>query len=170
MIWVDYCILGVTLVSIIIGVFRGIVREVLGLLTWLVAFLAAFLFHNEVAGLLQPKISNPALCVAASYAGTFLTGLLVGAIISSILVEAVRNSSFSSADRTMGAGFGVLRGLFLTALFLLIAGNMGAKKDDWWQRSLLVPKLEWLADGLQLLVPERWLDKLHPDTEPPKGK
>ncbi|HVT34835.1 MAG TPA: CvpA family protein [Nevskiaceae bacterium] len=169
MIWVDYCILGVTLVSIIIGAFRGVVREVLGLLTWAVAFLAAALFHNEVAGLLQSKISNPALCTAAGWAGTFLAGLLVGAIISSVLVEAVRNSTFSGADRTIGAGFGLLRGLLLTAIFLLVAGSMGEKKSEWWQRSLFVSKLEWLADGLGMVVPQSWLEKLNPDAAPTKG-
>lgn len=166
MIWVDYCIIAVTLISLLAGILRGFTKEVLGIVTWVCALLVTWLFSDTAVSLLRIKISNPALSTAAGYAATFLLGLLIGAVISSLIVDAIRNSRFSSADRTLGAGFGLLRAALLTAVFVMVAANMGAREDKWWQESKIVPRLEWLANGLQMLVPPAWIEKLQPEPEP----
>lgn len=163
MIWVDYCILAVTLISIIAGILRGFTKEFFNLLTWTLAIILALVFGDQAAVLLEHKISIPALRIAAGHAIIFLGGLLIGAIVSSLLVESVSNSRFASADRTLGGGFGFLRALFLVAVFIMVAANMGAKQDKWWHQSLFVGRMEWLAEGLQILVPERWLETIRPE-------
>ena len=173
MIWVDYCIIAVTLISLVTGILRGFTKEVLGIITWVAALLFTWLFSEYAIALLRIKITNPALSTAAGYAATFLLGLLIGAVVSSLVVEAIRNSRFSSADRTLGAGFGVIRAALLVALFIMVAGNMGARQDNWWKQSMIVPRMEWLADGLQMLVPMSWLEKIQPDKpqeQPKKDK
>lgn len=165
MIWVDYCIVVVTLISVLTGIIRGFTKEVFGIVTWVAALIVAWMFGETAASLLRIKISNPALSLAVGYAATFLAGLLVGTVISTLLTETIRNSRFSSADRTLGGGFGLIRALLLVGLFILVAGTMGAKRDKWWQQSLLVGKLEWLGEGLKVIVPISWLEKLEPTPE-----
>lgn len=163
MIWVDYCILGLTLISIIVGIARGFTKEVFGIVTWIAAIIIAWLFGEYVADLLKIKIANPALSTAAGYAVTFLGGLIIGAVISAFVVEIIRNSRFASADRTIGGGFGLLRAVLLTAIFVMVAGNMGAKSENWWNQSMLISRITWLADGLEIFVPVSWLQKIQPE-------
>jgi membrane protein required for colicin V production len=163
MIWVDYCIVAVLLVSTIVGVIRGFARETLGLLTWILAIWLAIAFAGAVAIRLGPYISVPSVRIAAAYAILFLGGLLIGGIITALIVRTIRDGVLSSTDRTLGGGFGVIRGAVLVALFILVAGTTPARHDPWWQRSVLLDKFEWLADGLRVLIPPRWLDQLKSD-------
>lgn len=162
MIWVDYCILTLILLSTVVGVLRGFAREALGLVTWLLAFWLAFSFADPLSAWLAPRISVPSVRMAVSYAVLFLAGLLVGGILTSMIVQGLRNSAFSSTDRTLGAGFGVIRGVLLVALFVLLAGMTPARQDPWWRQSVLIARFEWLADGLRIVMPEAWLDLLRP--------
>lgn len=163
MIWVDYCILIVFILSVIIGLLRGFTREVLGLGTWLLAFGLAWLFGGVVADMLQRQIGDPAIRLGCAYALLFLGGLLVGSLVTTIVSEIVKHTALAPPDRIMGAGFGLIRAALFVAAFVLVAATMGAAKDRWWQQSLFVGKFEWLAQGLGTLVPERWLQALRPD-------
>lgn len=165
MIWVDWCILAVILISILLGVFRGFSREILNLLTWVLAFFLAWALGALVANLLHDLIAQPAVRSAVAHAGLFMVGLLIGALMTHFLTDWVRNSVLNEMDRTLGGGFGFLRGLFIVSAFILVAGTLGGSKDRWWQHSLLIPHMEWLADGLGYLTPESWLQKLKPGEE-----
>lgn len=160
MIWVDYCIVGLLVVSTIVGVIRGFARETLGLLTWILAIWLAVAFSGAAAIKLAPYISVPSVRIAAAYALLFLCGLLFGGIITAVVVRFLRASALSSTDRTLGGGFGAIRGAVLVGLFILIAGTTPARHDPWWQKSLLLGQFQWLADGLRVLIPPRWIDQL----------
>lgn len=163
MIWVDYCILAVFILSVVIGLLRGFSREILGLGTWIFAILLAWLFGHAFAGALETKISNPALRLGCAYVLLFMAGLLIGALVTHFVSEAIRDSFLSLPNRMLGGGFGLVRAAVLVAAFILVAGQMGAAREAWWQQSLLIDKFEWLAKGLGTLVPERWLEVLRPD-------
>jgi membrane protein required for colicin V production len=130
--------------------------------TWVIAFWLAYAFAGPFTVWLTPHISVASVRTATAYAVLFLGGLLIGGILTSVVVHGLRNSAFSSADRTLGAGFGVVRGVVLVALFVLLAGMTPARQDPWWSQSVLLNKFEWLADGLRMLIPEPWLDQLRP--------
>jgi len=163
MIWVDYCILAVFILSIIVGTLRGFTREVLGLATWLFALLLAWLMAHTVADSLQRQITDPALRLACAYALLFLGGLLVGALITYFAAEIIQNTFLGPIDRMLGGGFGLIRAVLFIAAFVLIASTMGATKDRWWHESALIGGFEWLAEGLSTVVPDRWLEMLRPD-------
>ncbi|MGH8461054.1 MAG: CvpA family protein [Stenotrophobium sp.] len=169
MIWVDWCIVAVFLVSILVGLLRGFVREVLNLLTWVLAFGLACVFGHMLAQMLVPYINEPAIRLACAYVVLFISGLIFGAILSHLISELIRHSIFSGVDRSLGAVFGFLRGLLAVAVFILCASTMGATQDRWWHESVLVPNLEFLANGLKAVVPESWLDKIRPDAAPAAG-
>ena len=165
MIWVDWCILAVAFISILLGVFRGFSREILNLLTWVLAFFLSWLLGAWAADLLHGYIAQSAVRTAVAHAGLFMAGLLAGSLITHFFTDWVRNSVLNEMDRTLGGGFGFLRGLFIVSTFMLVAGTMGASKDRWWQSSLFIPHLEWMADGLGHITPEGWLEKLKPDAD-----
>jgi membrane protein required for colicin V production len=92
---------------------------------------------------------------------------LVGGLITALLVARARDSQFSSADRTLGAGLGVVRGIVIVALAVLISGMTSLREQPWWKESTLVAPAEVVADGLRVLIPESWLRPLR--SEPSKA-
>ncbi|MGH8431225.1 MAG: CvpA family protein [Solimonas sp.] len=163
MIWVDYCILAVFILSLIVGLMRGFTREVLGFATWIVAFGLAWFFGRNLAAELEGQISQPELRLVAAYVLLFLGGLLLGSLITYFASEAIKESFLSLSDRALGGGFGLLRAALLVVTVVLVGTQMGAQKQRWWTESLLISRFQWLADGLAAVLPERWLEALRPD-------
>jgi len=149
----DYVIVALVLISMLIGIWRGFVRETLGLATWLFAAVMAWLFAGTAAQLLTGLIAEPSFRLAAAGAGLFLFGLLVGTLITSLITRAVRGSFFSGADRTLGAGMGLLRGLALAVLGVWLLRATPVTQDSWWRSSRLIPPLERVALAAEDLLP-----------------
>ncbi len=161
--WVDYVILATLVLSTLAGVIRGITREVLGLATWVLAFIIAFLVAPPVAGWLERWVSDPALRLLLGYGGVFLLTLALGAIVTSILASWIRGSHLSGADRSLGAGFGLLRAVLLIGAAALLSDLAGAREAPWWTESQLIDKFDAVGDALGALLPESWLDALRPE-------
>src|SRR5687768_7429687 len=104
MIWADWFLLAALVVSVLIGVLRGFTREVLGLLSWILAVVAALLFAPHALVYLEPHIATPSIRIAASYAVVFFGVLVLGAIVTSIVSMLVRKSPLSGVDRMVGGG------------------------------------------------------------------
>lgn len=161
--WVDYSILAIVVLSAFVGFLRGFTREFFGLGTWVLAVTLAIWFGREAMVWLQPHVAQPLARAGLAYGGLFLTGLLIGGIFTSVLAARVRESWFSSADRTLGSGLGFLRGVLVVGLAVLLAGTAGLADKSWWKQSALVPPAQVIADGLGALIPEAWLAPLKPD-------
>src|SRR5690349_18638794 len=120
MIWADWFLLAVLVVSILIGVIRGFTREVLGLVSWIVAIVASLWLGPSAIGWLEPHIATPSLRIAGAYALVFLVALLLGAVITSVVAMLVRKSALSGVDRMVGGGFGLIRGVLIGVLLVLL--------------------------------------------------
>ena len=160
MIWADGFLLAALVISVLIGVFRGFTRELLGLVSWIVALAAALLLAPHAVPYLEPHVETPSLRIAAAYAAVFFGALLVGAIVTYVASTLVRKSPLSGVDRMVGAGFGLVRGVLIAVLLVWVVGMTPARKDPWWEQSTLIPPLDGLARGLQGLVPEDWQQQL----------
>lgn len=164
MTWVDYAVAGVFAVSALLGIWRGFTREILSLLTWIGAFVAAVLWGGEGARWFERWIADTALREAAGTAAVFFIALFVGAVFSHFLVVAVRDSRFSAADRTLGGGLGLIRAVLLVALFVLVTQRLAIRQTPAMQASVLLPRFAPLAQGLATVIPSRCLDWLQPET------
>ena len=157
MIWADWGLLAVLLASVVIGVIRGFTREFFGLVSWLVAIVAALFLAPLALGWLEPHIATPSLRIAASYAVVFFAFLVLGAIVTAVISALVRKSaSLSAVDRSVGGGFGLIRGVLIGVVLVWLVGLTPARQDPWWRDSLLIPPLEWLAEGFRSVLPEKW--------------
>jgi len=157
MIWADWLLLAALVISILIGVLRGFTREILGLVSWIFAIVGALLFAPNAVGWLEPHVSTPSLRIAASYALVFFVILVLGAVVTTIVSMLVRKSaSLSAVDRMVGGGFGLIRGVLITVVAVWLVGLTPARQDPWWNESMFIPRLEWLANGFRSLMPEKW--------------
>lgn len=164
--WADYGILAIVILSILIGLLRGFTREIFGLGTWILAILLAVLFGAEVAHALQSHVATPLVRVGLAYGGLFLAGLLIGGILTALLVSRIRQSRFSSVDRTLGTGLGLVRGILVVGLVVLLARTVDVSKEAWWNESTLIEPWMVVADGLDTIIPDKWLEPLKPDPKP----
>ena len=151
--WLDYVILATLVLSTLVGVIRGVVREMLGVGTWIFAFVMAFYFADTVASALSGFIGDPALRVLTAYAGVFLVVLAIGAVLTSLLANWIRQTGLSAADRSLGGGFGLVRAVLLVE----------AQDASWWQNSELAGHFDIVRRAIAALLPEAWLDALRPD-------
>jgi len=133
--WLDYAVLGVLGVSVAWGVWRGLVREIVSLLGWLVAFLAANLFAGPLAVHLPDSIPTPELRAIAAFVAIFIAALVVTTLLGIVLSHLVKAVGLGALDRALGALFGVARGILLLVAIALVAGLTRAPAQPWWRES-----------------------------------
>ncbi len=150
----DWVIVAILLVSVVIGLWRGFIREVLSLIVWIAAVTAAILFGADVAAFYADWISVPSVRVALGYATVFLLVFIVFALLSWLVTRLLRGGGLSGTDRVLGLGFGLLRGGLLVAVLVLMLGYTPMPRDPWWQESQLIPRFEPLATWVREQLPD----------------
>jgi len=152
MIWTDYAIIALIGLSVLVGVFRGFIKEVFSLFVWAAAFLVAYHFSGDVAQLMEQAVTLPSARLAMGFAGLFIAVLLVGGLINYLLGKLVQSTGLSGTDRLLGGVFGAARGLALVVVLLLVSGFTPIPADPWWKESAtiqrLMPLVEWSANLL----------------------
>lgn len=156
----DLFFLAVVIISAVIGLFRGLVREALSLAAWILAFVIALRFGPQAAEYLTPYVSVPSVRLATAYSVLFLATLILGAIINFFLGKMVRATGFSGTDRTLGLCFGVARGIAILVIAIMLARLTVVRDDPWWKDSVFILYLEPWAEQLQGWIPENLDDQI----------
>ncbi|MGD8176455.1 CvpA family protein [Marinimicrobium sp. ARAG 43.8] len=139
--WADWTILSILLVSSLISIKRGFVKEALSLVTWIVAFVIAMLFSDRLAVLLTDLIPTPSIREVVAFVALFAATLIVGAMVNYLIGELVRMTGLSGTDRLLGMIFGLARGLLVVmALLILLPTIIPMEQDEWWRESALIPQ------------------------------
>jgi membrane protein required for colicin V production len=159
---VDIIIIVILLVSTLIGVFRGFVREVLSLASWIIAIFVAWTFAEMGATYLEPYVSQPPLRVAGAFVAIFIIVLIALSIISYLLYKIFALAGIGGVDRSLGALFGVARGVILIAALILGAVYMDFTSQPWWQGTKLVAYFSPVTDFMLSLMPENIVENFRP--------
>ena len=148
----DYCIIAVLGLSVLMGLWRGFIGEVLALACWAVAFWVAWEFGPRLAAAFS-GIDTPSVRLLLGYAICFIAVLMAGAIVSFLVRKLVAGSGLTGSDRLLGMVFGLMRGLVLVTLTVLLLGFTPLPRDPWWQRSQLLPTFQEGAHWLSARLP-----------------
>jgi membrane protein required for colicin V production len=151
MTWFDYGFLAVLAVSIAWGVWRGLVRELLSLAGWVIAFLCANLFAGPLSEIITP-VMRPELRVLFAWLGIFAVVALLGSLAALLLGRMIKSVGLASTDRWLGALFGLARGLLVALAVALAAGLTRLPYHAVWKESVFAPPL---ANAILQLKP--WL-------------
>ncbi|WP_462384015.1 CvpA family protein [Pseudomonas sp. Marseille-QA0892] len=144
--WVDWAIIAIVVVSALISLKRGFVKEALSLLTWIVAGGVAWLFGGALSQYLVEYIEVPSGRIIAACIILFIATLLVGALINFLIGELVRVTGLSGTDRFLGMAFGAARGGLLVVVLVGLLSLSPVQQDPWWQQSVLLPHFLMVAD------------------------
>ena len=137
----DYAVIVVLVASLGLGLWRGLVGEVISLLAWILAVLAAWQFGPEIGALLT-AIADPGFRLLAGYAAVFFAVLAVLAMVKLALRGLLKALGLSVADRMLGVLFGLARGLLIVFILVAAGGMTSAPGEKWWREARLSPPLE----------------------------
>ena len=153
--WMDYLLIALIAFSCIAGLMRGLLREVIALVTWIAAVWLAWSYASLVESHLGGALANEGVRAWVARAVIFFVVLLIGRTIGLIVTHFVRLSLFSGLDRAFGALFGLLRGFIMIGLIVMLCHAVRLDGEPWWRHSVLVPYAEHAANVLRGLVGER---------------
>jgi len=149
----DWAILGVTVVSALVGFYRGFIRETLSLISWIVAFWAAFSFAERASVYFTAYIESPQLRIVAAFAALFVTTLLLLSVLSYLLYRLLLAGGVAGTDRILGGLFGIARAVVLVSVVLLLARLTAYPQEQWWRQSLLIRQLNPVVVFFYQLLP-----------------
>lgn len=152
--WVDYLIIAIIVISSIIGIVRGFVKEVLSLVSWAIAIWVAMTFYLQTSEMLTEYIATPSIRTFAAFLGLFLVTLIVGAIINHLISKLVEKTGLSGTDRMLGIIFGLLRGGAIIIILILLARTTPMPSDPWWQASASLGYFEPYAEMAHGYLPD----------------
>ncbi len=159
LVWIDYALAGLILLSALVGVYRGFVKEALSLAVWIFAIWLAWNYAPSAADRLSAWIEDPVLRVWAARAGVLVGVLVIGALATTLLGFLMGRSGLTGTDRLLGMLFGVGRGAVLAALVVIALQFAGFDQAAWWQESKLIPYAAPIAEKLRDAAAEG-VDKL----------
>jgi membrane protein required for colicin V production len=156
----DYAVLAVLVLSMAWGVWRGLMREVISLAGWILAFFAANYFAEPLAQALPQSISQPDLRVIVAFVAIFVVTLTAATLVAVLLAKALRAAGLRGLDRTLGGLFGAARGVLLALGFALVAGLTSLPQHPMWKQSFSGPMLGRAAVQLKPWLPPALADRL----------
>ncbi len=149
----DYLVLAILGVSAFLGLLRGLIKEVLSLIAYVVAFLAAIWWGPIVSTWLTAWISNDLLRTAAAYGAVFIVILLLVGLVNLTLGTLIEKTGLTPADHGLGALFGLLRGALIVLVLVALAGYTELPKETWWQEARLSRTAVQGIQQIKLMLP-----------------
>lgn len=153
--WADYLLIALVVLSCIAGLVRGLLREVIALVTWVLAVWLAWAYAPLLEPHLGGALAGEAVRPWAARTLIFMVVVLLGTAIGVVVSRFVRLSLFTGVDRFFGGLFGLLRGWVIIGLFVILCHALRLDGQSWWRGSMLMPYGEHAANVLRSMVGER---------------
>lgn len=152
----DYVVIAIVGLSLLFGLWRGVIGEIIALLAWALGIFAAVEFGELAGRQVFGGVSDPAVRMLAGCVLIFVAVLIVMALIRLAVNSMVKALGLTVSDRLLGMIFGVARGVLVVMVLVAMAGMTAAPKQTWWREAVLAPPLEtavmvarqWLPDDL----------------------
>jgi membrane protein required for colicin V production len=158
----DWCVLAFLAASVLLGVLRGGVKEVLGLGGWIGGLVFAFLGAPLIAPLLQDIIAAANLRWIAAYILIFIAIRVLAWGLGKLLSEIIAAAKLGAFDKLLGALFGIFRALVVTLFVAFLCMMTRMPGTPLWQSSTSAPIIQNLVIALTPFLPadaQRWITK-----------
>lgn len=150
----DWFIVLIILLSSVIGAMRGLLREAIALVTWLLGLYLAWTFSDVIEPHLGGLLAQEGVRVWVARLVILLIVLLIGTVAGLILQYLVRHSPFGTPDRFLGFFFGLLRGAVVVGVAVIFGQLVKLNAERWWDESRFLPYAEVMADSIRSVVDE----------------
>ena len=147
----DIVILIMILLSSVIGLVRGLFKELISLVVWFAAVVLALYFSSAMGDALSGQIADESIRTVVGFFIIFLATLIVGGIVQVLVKQLISSTGLTGTDRFLGFLFGSARGV-LICIVALIALQSFEIEAGWWEESRIIPELlAFEEDVLELM-------------------
>jgi membrane protein required for colicin V production len=160
--WADWALIAIVLVSALVGVMRGFVRECVSLAVWFVAIVVSMSFSDRASVMLTEYIGTGSLRYVVAFAALFIVTMIAGNLFGYVLGAMVKGIGLSGPDRLLGVCFGVGRGLLIVMVIVIFLPRLiPVDSDLWWKQSTFIPLFVSLESEANQLFAQitGWLQK-----------
>ena len=137
----DYVVVSIVIASLLLGLWRGVIGEIIALVAWLLAFFAAKWWGAEIAQALFSGIADPALRIVAGWVAVFVAVLMLMALLRLAVRGLLKALGLTITDRLLGVIFGVARGLVIVFVLVAVGGMTSVPKEKWWSEAQFSAKI-----------------------------
>lgn len=145
MIWADFIILGILLLSTFISLLRGFLKEALSLVGWILSLWVAYKFSYGFSALFLQAIPGETLRLLVAVMILFVLTLISTSVFNFFALRVIKLSVLTGADRFLGLVFGLLRGTLVVLSLVLLAGLSSLPTQPWWKESLFLGHFQMIA-------------------------
>lgn len=149
----DYLVLFVLIASVIISTLRGLVKEILSLVSWVVSFVVANAFGATLAPLLPAVVPGDAVRLMVSFVLLFIGVRFLMGLLTMAVDALVKATGLSLTDRGLGGLFGLARGMVIVLAGVILCGMTSIPQQTFWKNALLSPLAETAARTLKPYLP-----------------
>lgn len=149
----DYVVLIIFGISILLSIIRGIVREVLSIAGWVIAFIAASAYAADFEPFVPSEIGG-SLRIVAAFIIVCIATLLIAVLVTMLLNSLIKNVGLGFIDRILGAFFGFARALIIVLVIVLISGLTALPQQPIWQDAMFSEPLELMAEHVKQWLPD----------------
>ena len=147
---VDWMLLAVLGLSFLLGLWRGIVQEVLSLAGWVAAFYVSQMYAPMAAAWLPMEGSSQMLRYAAGFVVVFVAVLVATVLVSFVVKKLVSAVGLGPLDRLLGSLFGLMRGVVILLAVTVLVGMTPMRDTEAWKQA---QGTQWLQQFLHVLKP-----------------
>jgi membrane protein required for colicin V production len=151
----DWVVLAVLGLSVLLGLWRGLVYEVLSVLNWVAAFVLAQWLAPRAADLMPLSHAGESIRYAAGFVVVFIGALFAGGLLAWLIKKLVAAIGLAPVDRALGAIFGLVRGTVAVLALAVVVHLAGLRNSAWWTESMTADVATAALRGLKPVVPER---------------
>jgi membrane protein required for colicin V production len=155
----DFAVIGILLLSMLLGLWRGLICEVLSLVGWPIAIVLSKLTGDSFAPLLP--IEQEEVRIATAYALVFAAALIASGILARLIARMLKAIGSDWTDRAMGGLFGILRGGLVVLVLVWLAGLTHLPEQTFWHSSLTGRTLEDVALLTKTWLPDNIGQRIH---------
>ncbi len=162
--WPDYIIIGIIVISAIISIIRGFVREGMSLAGWIVAVWVSLEFADKASVVFEGAIDTPSLRVGVTFFLLFISVLIISTLVNHQIGKFIHSAGLSGLDRLIGVLFGTIRGMLIVTVFVILLGMTAMPETSWWVESELLqyfkPLASAMVDYASVEIPDDYFEQL----------
>lgn len=152
----DWLFIAVVLLSVVIGLWRGLVYEVLSLTGWVLAFVLAQWSAPALAGWLPLGDTAQPMRYAIAFGVVFIVSVFLAGLLATLMRRMIQTVGLRPVDRMLGTGFGAMRGIVLVLAIAVVFLLTPLRDSAWWSQSQGAPVAVAALKGLKPMLPERF--------------
>lgn len=156
MVTLDWIFLAVLVFSLVLGAWRGLVFEVLSVLSWIAAFVLAQWLALDVAQKLPMSEASESIQYGAGFVLVFVVSIFVGGLLAKMIKKMFAAVGLAPADRALGAVFGLARGIVFLLAATVAVGMTPMRSDEGWRISVGVGMATAALKGVKPMLPEKF--------------